>query len=138
MTNVSKKKLDAKVQDQLFKQFAQLFTSEDEKYVGNLFDALFTDSEKIMFVKRIAVILLLAENYSSYRIAKTLKVSEATVYAAKKRFDAGTYDCIVSVTRKKSFDKEKFWMTFELLVRAGLPPQGKGRWKWLYENTKDM
>lgn len=131
MTNVSKKKLEPRTQDQLFKQFTLLFSSADSSSTSKMFDSLFTESEKIMFVKRVAIVLLIAEEYSTYAIAKTLNVSDKTVRDILKQAKAGRYDSIIAVTRKKSFDKKRFWETVEVLLRGGLPPMGKNRWKWL-------
>lgn len=131
MTNVSKHKLSKKMQSCLFAQFTQLFAAADQKHLAKLFDALFTESEKMMFVKRVAIILLLQEQYSTYAISKTLKVSDATVRTILQKYETGQYEALSRIVRKKSFDAELFWETVEVLLRAGLPPYGKDRWQWL-------
>jgi len=131
MTNISKRTLDKNIQKQLFAQFTQMFVSADNDLMARMFEALFTESEKMMFIKRVAIVILIAEDYSAYTIAKTLCVSDKTVRDIKKQAKAGKYDVFINVTREKSFDKDKFWDTLEVLFRGGLPSMGKDRWKWL-------
>ena len=134
MTNVSKKGLSEKVERQLFSQFTDLFSSAERNQLAKLFAALFTEAERIMFIKRLAIVFLIAEEYSTYAIAKTLKVSDATVRAVRAQCQSGRFDHVLLAVKKKSFDKDKFWKTVDVLLRCGLPPRGKGRWRWLYEN----
>ena len=96
-----------------------------------MFDTLFTDAEKVMFVKRIALILMLAQGVSVYAIARSLRVSETTVQTHKEKFDAGQYDAITSITRKRSFNWDEFFEIADVLLRLGMPSYGKDRWKWL-------
>lgn len=133
MTRISKQTLNQKTEKQLFSQFISLFSVANEKQHEALFSAIFTEAEKTMFIKRMAIVLLLLEEYSTYRIAKTLIVSDSTVRSIRAQYHSGRFDSVVGLMRKKAFDKEKFWKTIELLLRCGLPPRGRGRWKWLYE-----
>ena len=135
MTNVSKRKLKKETEQQLFSQFTSVFGNAPQKQQSELFMALFTETERIMFIKRLAVVFLLTEKYSTYSIAKTLLVSDATVRSVKASFLEGKYDPIVFSMKQKTFDKQKFWKTVEVLLRGGLPPRGRGRWKWFYEQT---
>ncbi len=86
-----------------------------------------------MLTKRLAIIFLLIENYSSYSISKTLIVSDSTVRQIQSQLLMGRHDPIIKLMQKKTFDKAEFWKTVEALLQCGLPPRGKGRWKWLYE-----
>lgn len=131
MTNISKRELDTETSEKLFSQFSLLFANADQKQIAHLFEALFTDAEKVMFIKRIASVFLIAEGYSQYAIAQRLNMSEATVRNLVRQAKVGKFDAIISVTRKRSFDKVRFWETVEVLLRGGLPPMGKQRWRWL-------
>jgi len=134
MTNVSKNKLSQDVRDKLFTQFTSLFTNANQKHISSLFEALFTDSEKIMFIKRLAVVLMISEGYSTYAISKTLKVSDGTARTLKSKFLKGEYDVLISVTKQKNFDNTQFWASIEILLRLGMPSYGKDRWKSLHRN----
>lgn len=133
MTNISKNKLPKKSEVKLFSQFTKLFAVADEKLLADMFEALFTEAEKIMFIKRLAIILLLSRKCSNYRISKTLHISDSTVRDIKQKFLKGHYDVLVKSVNNKKFDTKKFWTTVEVLLSAGLPPRGRGRWKWLYK-----
>ncbi|MCF7816056.1 MAG: hypothetical protein K9M10_02510 [Candidatus Pacebacteria bacterium] len=133
MTRISKETLDPKVQKQLFSQFSGLLMAKNKKALGEILRSLFTDAEIVMLTKRLAVIYLLIEGYSSYAISKQLLVSDSTVRNLKRQLEVGRFDAMTASLRNKKFNKEEFWKTVDLLLRAGLPPRGKGRWKWLYE-----
>jgi len=129
MTNISKRVLKKKEQDKLFWQLAGLVRVGSKKQTSNFLDALFTDSEKVMFIKRLAAVLLISEKHSSYRVAKTLKMSESTIKGIRCKYNLGEYDDIVILAKKKEFDSKQFWLTLDVLLRAGMPPMGKNRWR---------
>lgn len=133
MTRISKQKLDKKTHDRLFSEFTRLFASASERQHADLFVSLFSETEKIMFIKRLAIVFLLGEEYSTYAISNTLLVSDSTVRVIRTDYNNGRFDPIVTIMKKRTFNKDEFWKTVEVLLRAGLPPRGRGRWKWLYE-----
>ncbi len=131
MTNISKRSLDKQQQEQLFYQLSQLVHGTNKNETRVFLEQLFTETEQIMFLKRLAVILLLSKNQSAYRIAKTLKMSESTVNHIRLKYEFGDYDAIVKRSKKKEFDSKQFWNTMEVLLRGGMPPMGKKRWQSL-------
>jgi uncharacterized protein YerC len=131
MTNVSKRVLGKDQQKQLFYQLSQLVSEANKTETRTFFGDLFTEAEQIMFIKRLAVILLLSKEYSPYRIAKTLKMSESTINQIKLKYELGEFEAIVSLSRKNKFDTKQFWTTLETLLQAGMPSMGKDRWKSL-------
>ena len=133
MTNISKNKLSKKVEEKLFTQFTNLFSVANKSGLSDMFEALFTDAEKIMFIKRVGIVMLLSKHCSNYRISKTLKVSDTTVRNIKIAFQNGKYDALLGTFNNKKFDSIQFLKVLEKLLQAGMPPQGRGRWKWLYE-----
>ena len=138
MTNISKHTLHKEFEKELFKQFIGLFSVSNKKHSAELFSSLFTESERIMFIKRLAIIVLLQKNVSSYKISLKLHVSDATVRSIHEQISAGKFNPILLHVRKKTFDADSFWKTVEKILSAGLPPRGRGRWKWLYEMTEDL
>jgi Trp operon repressor len=129
MVNVSKIPLEVKTKQKLFKEFARLFSMSSERKMGNLFLELFTESEQIMFIKRVGIVLMLCEGYSNYMVAKTLKVSPATVRSIQEKFFNGEYDQLVEMTKKSNFDTKKFWKVMEVVLRGGLPSRSdRKRW----------
>ena len=135
MTNVSKKKLSNQQQQQLKSQFVDLLAAVDQDSSRCFFNELFSEAEQIMLMKRLAIILLLQEGYSKYRIAQTLQVSESTVLEQAKQVELGRYRGLLKLSKAKTFDAQKFLDVLETLLQAGLPPQGKGRWKKALRNS---
>lgn len=131
MTNVSKQKLNKKEQKKLQKQVTSLFARTDDRGAQALFGELFTESEQIMFMKRLAIIIMVDKEYSKYRISRTLKVSESTVREIRSKYYLDEYNKLLALTRSDTFDNEKFWETIEVLLRLGMPSMGKDRWKSL-------
>ena len=126
MARVSKVKLDKENKQALTKQFVKVL--RDGK-IDDVFDDFFTETEKMMFIKRMAAILMADADYTSYRIAKTLHISENTAAKIKDRVRQGAYDAILRRVKSKKFDTEKFWVVVDVLVRAGMPPiAGRDRW----------
>lgn len=132
MTHISKKKLQDTHRKQLVKQFANLFTLSNPKKTGRVFESLCTESEQIMLIKRLAIILMLDKKYSRYRIAQTLMVSESTVREIKKKFDEGDYAEITVALKQREYENEQFWESINALLRLGMPSRGKDRWKSLH------
>ncbi|MAZ56261.1 hypothetical protein CL653_00510 [bacterium] len=126
MTNVSKDKLRGDYREQLTKQFAKFF---DEASIAMVND-FFTEAEQTVFIKRLAVILMLESGYTNYRIAKTLKLSHSTVASVRSKLDLGHYQTILKKTKSKKFNSKQFWVVVDVLIRAGLPPiSGRDRWQ---------
>jgi len=131
MTHVSKHKISNKVKENIQSYFvgalAQLTTT---KQINYFFFDFFTEAENTMFQKRLAVILLIIEEVPFTTIEELLKVSPATISKIVKRLDRGGYMNIVKMIEKKK-ESKSFTILLDKLIRAGLPPRGKGRWNWL-------
>lgn len=85
-----------------------------------------------MLAKRLAAIYMLSEGVSTYRINKTLGLSTATILTMRSRLESGSYDYILSQYRDKKMH-DAAWDDILALLRLGMPPMGRGRWKWLYD-----
>lgn len=129
MTHVSKKVLDTKTEKKLSLQLAKFFSNQSEKQTQNLFTDLLTSSERIMLIKRLAIVIMITEEHSTYRIAQTLKVSDSTVRDIKIKIQLEQYDYLVAHYKNKNFNSKEFWKTVEVLLRAGLPSRGSDRWQ---------
>ena len=84
-----------------------------------------------MFIKRLAVIALLREEYSEYKIYTLLKMSPSTVAKLHEQYLAGRYDSVLRSLGRSKKEKEEMWKIVELVLRAGMPSMGKDRWRWL-------
>ena len=72
------------------------------------------------------------EGNSSYRVWQLLKMSPSTAEVIRRDFETGRYDNIVMIFTKNKSDYRKFWETLDVILRAGMPPMGRGRWKSVF------
>ncbi len=129
MTHVSKKQLEAKHLESLFIQLSKIIAKLDERSSEEFFNEFFGPEEKIMFAKRLAVIVMCIEGNSTYRIAQLLMMSPSTTERIKHKFIKGDYKNIERIITNKRRDYKELWEVLEIILSAGLPPRGKGRWK---------
>jgi len=131
MPHVSKKQLEKQVFLDIYDSFAFSVSGQSKQKRGILNNIL-TKTEKIMLAKRFSAVFMLIEGASLYNIQHTLKISPSTAGRFAFNLDRGMYGNI-----EKSFSskqkRKNFWDTLETLIRFGMPPMGRGRWKWLYE-----
>lgn len=130
MTNISKRKLKKEVQDKIHNRFVKTMVDLHGKGGSLFIEELFTPTEKIMFAKRLAGLLMIAQNISPYKISKTLRLSFSTTAQMQTDVENNKYPSITKIIQKKK-DRERFWMELEVFVRMGMPEMGKNRWKWL-------
>ena len=133
MTHVSKKDLDPKHFKRLYRQYVKTIAQFKKTEVSLIFDELLGEEEKIMLAKRFATIVMLFENNSTYRIAQLLHMSPSTVERLRNKMNAGEFEHIREQLTKHKEEYEAFWKTLETILRAGLPPRGRGRWKSTFE-----
>jgi len=136
MSQISSKELDNKTLKRIYGQLVKTISDLGSiKYSEDFTEEFFTETEQIMFAKRLAIILLLSENFSWKTIEKILKVTPATISRIAKVLDGEGYQFAKRIVHDKKL-KEKFWLDLEVILRGGLPPIGKGRWKFLDEYKK--
>lgn len=115
----------------LFNQLASSVHAGGKKNTGAVLGNLLTDTEQLMLAKRLAVILMLYEGCSSYRIWKALRMSPSTISRMQQQYDEGDYNDIVRLICKSKAERERFWETIETVLRGGMPSMGKDRWRSL-------
>jgi hypothetical protein len=81
-----------------------------------------------MFAKRLAVIVMCIEGNTSYRIAQLLMMSPSTTDRIIQKFKLGHYEQIRLILTNKRSEYKEFWSILEVILNAGFPPIGKGRW----------
>jgi len=129
MTHVSSKKLNPRFLEKLFvKLLAVLGRAENKNTLSLVANELFTSTEKIMLAKRLAIILLLANNIPQHRITETLKVSPTTVAKASLGIEIGKYAAILKVSKKEKIDLEK--LVWNILYVGGIMPPMVGEKYW--------
>lgn len=135
MPHISKIKLKKDHSDKLYFELLRTFErSFKQGKTKPVFDQFLTDTEKLMFAKRLAIIALLSRGASSVDIAKFLSVSPSTVEKMTLKFEHRNYDAII----KDGLGKNDIWKILEqIFTVGGLVPSRVGRDRWQKLN-KDM
>src|SRR5690606_31748070 len=93
---------------------------------------LLTPTEQLMLSKRLAVIFLLRAGNSMYYIAHNLKVSPSTVERIYFKLENNEFSELINLWEEER-RREEMWEFVETLLRGGMPPLGKDRWKGVNE-----
>ncbi len=101
MTNISKKSLSQKQQEILIKQFFNFITHKSSMRVESTLTNLMGCEEKMMFVKRFAIIVMLWQKFTMYEIAKKLMVSTSTVSRIEEAYKKDQFVEIIKLLENK-------------------------------------
>lgn len=122
MPHISRKEIEAEWLERMsllfFAVLAELSSARARKV---LLQELLTDTEQLMLAKRVALVAMIAADFSSYTIRKRLGISTGTVRRFARLLDRGGYKHITAELQKLR-EKEAFWETLEKISRGGLPP----------------
>lgn len=127
MAQIGKEKLDDVFQEELITQLAQLTSNRHPRQSKEILVELLGDTEVIMLAKRLAMVVMYMDDATTYQVEQTLKVSRSTAARIKDDYDQGKFSEIEK-RYKTNQKRREFWSAF---VRAGMPPIGKGRWKYI-------
>ena len=119
MVRLNKSKLSNTQLNKLSKQFTQLITSSKEDQTITVFDSLLGKEEKIMIIKRLAVIILLVEGKTLYSISRAVKVSPATAKKLKLDIERGKYDELLRVIGKNKKEYFSILETIDNILHLG-------------------
>ncbi|MCA9366381.1 hypothetical protein KC722_02265 [Candidatus Kaiserbacteria bacterium] len=136
MTNVSKRKLPATEFDKLYQQFGKVVADLNVNSAVHFFDDLLGPEEKIMLIKRLAAITMFIEGNSSYRVWQLLQLSPSTAEKIRLDYECGRYKHIETILKQNKSDYRKFWEVLEIILQAGMPPRGRGRWKSVLQRVE--
>lgn len=115
--------------EHLFDQFGKVIGGLDRHTSPTFFTDLLGPEEKIMIAKRLAAIAMFNEGNSSYRVWQLLKISPSTAERIRLNYEVGRYKNITLALTANRRNYEEFWEALEVILSAGLPPRGRGRWK---------
>lgn len=130
MTRISRKKLKKEVLDKIHNRFTKTIVDLHGKSGSVFIEELFTPTEKIMFAKRLAGLLMIAQGISPYKVSKLLRLSFSTTARMQIDIENKKYPSIEKIILNKK-EKDEFWAELEVFIRFGMPEMGKNRWKWL-------
>ena len=130
MPHISDKKLEEKYYYKLYSQLIMVFdTAGRNSKSSNLLDELLTETEKVMFAKRIATVCLLQEGVSKPYISELLLISPSTVDRISLQYEIGNYSCLVDIIKNNN---KTIWGVLENFIHNSVSKQvGKRRTKWM-------
>ncbi|MDC1205523.1 hypothetical protein N8083_01605 [Candidatus Pacebacteria bacterium] len=127
MVRLNKTPLTTEQIDKLFFQLAKVLSPRQEIRVTAVLNEILGREERIMIAKRLATIVLLSENLSSYKISRILKLSESTVATISKNLIRGEYKTILQTLGK---NKKNYFAVLEtidnILHLGGVLPHYNG------------
>ncbi len=133
MVRISKSRLRPSQLKKLYIRLSKTISLLDKSEANLFLDELLGEEEKIMIAKRFAAIVMLMEKNSNYKIAQMLHMSPNTVRLLDIKFNNGEYTSMEKMFKRNKKEYEDFWETLESVLRFGMPPIGKGRWKSTFE-----
>lgn len=129
MPRISKQALEPHQLTKLYSELTKTVIRLTRRKADTFFDELLGKEEKIMITKRFAAIVMLLEHNSAYRTAQLLHLSKSTTCRLRDKIAAGEFSTIEELVKRNKKEYVDFWNTLEVILRAGMPPRGKGRWK---------
>jgi Trp operon repressor len=129
MPHVSNRKIDPKLSEKLYKKLISVIErAQNKDSLHYVINELFTQTEKVMLAKRLAIVLLLSDNIPQHRITEILKVSPTTVAKISLLIEIGKYKNILEISKKEKVDLEK--IVWQILTVGGIMPPKVGRKYW--------
>ena len=129
MPHISRHKLNPELSHKIFRKLIVTFEKADKNHgISAIINELFTDTEKVMFAKRVAIVLMLSNNTPQHRIVDILKVSPTTVAKISLHIEIGRYNMILKTSREEKMDMEK--IVWNILTVGGIMPPKVGRSYW--------
>jgi uncharacterized protein YerC len=122
MAQVGKQELRSQTRKAIAKQMNQALFATDRSLSRDLFDELITDIEQLMLAKRLATILMLADEHSYYRIQQSLGVSASTSKRLHGLLIRGAFPSIEKLLENRR-KRAELIQSVEQILQAGLPPR---------------
>ena len=138
MANISKRQLKRKVFEHINRQLLSQLTRYRTKKQARIFtEELLTKTEQVMLAKRLMTLVMLERGYSFSMIERVLKVTSKTVAKLQGERRRGLHSRLLAQYARRR-DSARILDVVEVLLQAGLPPRGKGRWKDVFKvyNTR--
>jgi len=118
MVQISRRKLPEEILSKLFLLFFEIVGNKDDKNEFSIIiNDLFSETEQIMIIKRLAIIYLLLKNIDQRAIADTIKVSPSTVskfalIAQESKGIVPFFKGIMTEDRIKNFFEDLFYAIY--------------------------
>ena len=129
MPHISNKELNTALLGKIFNQLMSVLgNAQNRQILPSVINEFFTKTEKIMFAKRLAIILMIDSNTPQHRIVDLLKVSPSTVARMSLGVEIEKFKLILKVSKKEKIDIEK--IVWNIMTVGGIMPPKIGRKYW--------
>lgn len=121
MPHVSRKKLSAKVLDQLVDSLLFVLTDiKNKKEMEEFLSSFLSQTEKVMLAKRLAIVFLLEEGIEETKIADILNVTQPTVFRMRlwHEIHGAGYQWAIAKIRKQKLLGEVKKLALQLAAYA--------------------
>ena len=139
MSQVSKYQIQKDVYDEIFDTFLQTIASLNTKReVLEFFNEFLTSTEKIMFSKRLAAGLLIAEGYDYRDIVSLLKISTGTIstFSSFYKYGEGYKKVIDKIKVGKEVSEFLRNIGEKISALGSFGGKGSGTWKSINKSLK--
>jgi DNA-binding NarL/FixJ family response regulator len=119
MVRLNKNFLDQKQINDLILQLAKVISPSDYSHTNVILSELLGNEERIMFAKRLAVVILLTEGTSRYKVSQILKLSQSTVEKTAKKMEEGHFDTVLKKVGRTKKDYFAFLDTLDSILHLG-------------------
>ena len=127
MTQVSKRILASKLKEKVDQTFWETVVKIKKKNEANLFFSdLFTKAERVNFVKRLSIAVLLYKNYEWRHICDLLKVSPSTIGKVAAKMGNSGFKILFEKIEKDE-EWRQFWVDLGKLYLTITHPEKVGR-----------
>lgn len=100
MTHISRKMIGAVDYKQAQKQLIRLISKLETGGATYFINELFTESERVMLIKRFAAIFMFQQEYSTYRVSQAVGISVSTSQLFHKKYLEGHFDNLLACIPK--------------------------------------
>jgi len=134
MTHVSKRRIKKDVAAELADQFLTFLSIARTKSAARtLAQELFSQTERVMLAKRLAVVVLLVRGYSFDQIEEALGITRQTTVRIWRAVKQGKFEHIRRYARQhtRHFKHESAVEALIRILHMGMPPRAGKRWQGL-------
>ncbi len=133
MTHITKRKIDSGDYQKAQQELVALVARLNKRTAPFFINDLLTESERIMLVKRFAVVFMFHHGYSAYRASDVLGVSISTALKLRAQYEQRKFHDLLGCYSKK--EQNRFLEFIELLILAKASPRARVR---LFNNALNM
>ncbi|MCR4263390.1 MAG: Trp family transcriptional regulator [Candidatus Roizmanbacteria bacterium] len=139
MTQISKYPLRKDVDDQISELFIDTISRiTNKKLMADFLSDFLTPTEKIMFIKRLAIYYMLAKGYDYKTIMYILKVSSASVATCNKTYKylgRGSKEVIDTIIFDEKIGQAINGVISGIVKEFSTAGKGSGVWKEIYKEV---